>query len=76
MANKETVKKEKVVEVELTPEQQNFQAHIQSLTTKISQHQFEIDELMPSLNAYKQALTDSMKTQTEEISKGDEDDNN
>ncbi|MDB4724193.1 hypothetical protein OAF71_00215 [bacterium] len=62
MANKETVKKEeKTVEVELTPEQQNFQLHIQSLTNKINQHQFEIDELMPSLNMYKQALTESMK---------------
>jgi peptidoglycan hydrolase CwlO-like protein len=62
MANKETVKKEEnVVEVELTPEQQNFQTHIQSLTRKINQHQFEIDELMPSLNMYKQALTKSIK---------------
>lgn len=69
-------KTKETVEIELTPEQKSFQAHIQSLTNKISQHQFEIDELMPSLNAYKQALTDSMKTQTEEISKGDEDDNN
>ena len=62
MANKETVKKEeKIVEIELTPEQQNFQLHIQSLTNKINQHQFEIDELMPSLNMYKQALTESIK---------------
>ena len=66
MANKETVKKEeKIVEVELTPEQQNFQTHIQSLTNKINQHQFEIDELMPSLNMYKQALTESMKSQVD-----------
>ena len=69
-------KTKETVEIELSPEQKSFPAHIQSLTNKISQHQFEIDELMPSLNAYKQALTDSMKTQTEEISKGDEDDNN
>ena len=54
-------KKKETVEVEFTPEQKNFQAHIQSLTTKISKHQFEIDELMPSLNMYKQALADSMK---------------
>jgi len=68
MANKETVKKEeKIVEVELTPEQQNFQTHIQSLTNKINQHQFEIDELMPSLNMYKQALTESMKSQVDKI---------
>lgn len=62
MANKETVKQEeKIVEVELTPEQKSFQAHINSLTTKINQHLFEIDELQPSLNMYKQALTESMK---------------
>jgi len=73
MANKETVKKEeKVVEVEHTPEQKLFQAHIQSLSNKINQHQYEIDELMPSLNMYKQALTDSMKSQTDDIPVEDE----
>ena len=59
--------KEKTTEVEYTSEQKNFQAHIQSLTTKISKLQFEIDELMPSLNMYKQALTESMKTQVDKI---------
>ena len=72
MANK----KQKTVEVELTPEQQNFQAHIQSLTTKISQHQFEIDELMPSLNMYKQALAESMKSQVDDIPEEKSNDNN
>jgi len=56
------------VEVEFTPEQKSFQAHIQSLSTKINQHQFEIDELRPSLNMYQQALTESMKSQTDDIS--------
>ena len=56
------------VEVEFTPEQKSFQAHIQSLTTKINQHLFEIDELQPSLNMYKQALTESMKSQTNDLS--------
>ena len=56
------------VEVEFTPEQKSFQAHIQSLSTKINQHQFEIDELRPSLNMYQQALTESMKSQTDNIS--------
>ena len=60
--------KEKTTEGEYTSEQKNFQAHIQSLTTKISKLQFEIDELMPSLNMYKQALTESMKTQVDKIS--------
>tara|TARA_R100001015_G_C4443795_1_gene36433 strand:- start:158 stop:367 length:210 start_codon:yes stop_codon:yes gene_type:complete len=61
-------KKEKTVKVELTPQQQNIQAHITSLTNKINKYQFEIDELMPSLNMYKQALTDSMKEQVDNIS--------
>ena len=60
--------KEKTTEVEYTSEQKNFQAHIQSLTTKISKLQFEIDALLPSLNMYKQALTESMKTQVDKIS--------
>jgi len=68
--------KKETVEVELSPEQQNFQAHIQSLTTKISQHQFEIDELMPSLNMYKQALAESMKSQVNDIPKEKNNDNN
>jgi len=55
------------VEVEHTPEQKNFQTHIQSLTKKINQHQFEIDELMPSLRTYEQALIESMKTQIDTI---------
>ena len=68
--------KEKTTEVEYTSEQKNFQAHIQSLTTKISKLQFEIDELMPSLNMYKQALTESMKDQTDKIQEESKNDNN
>jgi peptidoglycan hydrolase CwlO-like protein len=60
-------KKKENIEVEFTPEQKNFQAHIQSLSNKISKFQFEIDELMPSLNMYKQALSESMKIQTDKI---------
>ena len=59
------------VEIELPPHQQNIQLHINSLTRKISQHQFEIDELMPSLNMYKEALAESMKEQTNNIKKGE-----
>jgi len=68
--------KKETVEVEYTPEQQNFHSHIQSLTRKISQHQFEIDELMPSLNMYKQALTESMKSQVDDIPEETKNDNN
>tara|TARA_R100000479_G_C6217922_1_gene140566 strand:+ start:60 stop:320 length:261 start_codon:yes stop_codon:yes gene_type:complete len=68
--------KKENVKVEFTPEQQNLQAHIQSLSKKISQYQFEIDELMPSLNMYKQALTESMKDQTDKIQEESKNDNN
>ena len=67
----EAEKKENV-EVEFTPEQKRFQAQILSLSNKINQHQFEIEQLMPSLNTYKQALTDSMKSQTDDIPVEDE----
>ena len=69
-------KTKETVEVEFTPEQKNLQAHIQSLTTKINQHLFEIDELQPSLNMYKQALTESMKSQTDKIKEESNNDNN
>ena len=56
--NKET----KTVEIELTPEQKNMQAHINSLTKKIQAHQFEIDELLPSLRTYTQTLANSLQS--------------
>tara|TARA_R100000231_G_scaffold111547_2_gene82712 strand:- start:871 stop:1086 length:216 start_codon:yes stop_codon:yes gene_type:complete len=66
--------KKETVEVELTPQQQNIQAHITSLTNKINKHQFEIDELMPSLNMYTQALAESMKEQVDDIPEENQDD--
>ena len=39
-----------------------------------SQYQFEIDELMPSLNMYKQALTESMKESVNNNPKEDKND--
>tara|TARA_R100001594_G_scaffold64672_1_gene99005 strand:+ start:134 stop:349 length:216 start_codon:yes stop_codon:yes gene_type:complete len=66
--------KKETVEVELTPQQQNIQAHITSLTNKINKYQFEIDELMPSLNMYTQALAESMKEQVDDIPEEDQDD--
>ena len=47
---------------ELTPEQQNMQAHINSLTKKIQAHQFEIEELLPSLRTYEQTLANSLQS--------------
>ena len=55
--NKET----KTVEIELTPEQKNMQAHINSLTKKIQAHQFEIEELLPSLRTYEQTLANILQ---------------
>ena len=54
-------KKTQTEELQLSPEQQIMQAHINSLTKKIHAHQFEIDELMPSLNAYQQSLAKSLQ---------------
>jgi uncharacterized coiled-coil protein SlyX len=65
----------KTVEVEFTPEQKRFQAHIESLSNKINQHQFEIEQLMPSLNTYQQALKDSMKEQIDNIKEEKKNDN-
>jgi hypothetical protein len=48
-------------EVKLTPEQQNMKAHINSLTKKIQAHQFEIEELIPSLRTYEQTLANSLQ---------------
>jgi|TARA_Y100000114_G_scaffold69887_1_gene64007 hypothetical protein len=59
MATKD--KKTQTEEIQLSPEQQVMQAHINSLTKKINAHQFEIDELMPSLNAYQQSLAKSLQ---------------
>ena len=59
MATKKQEKETK--EIQLTPEQQNMQAHINSLTKKVQAHQFEIEELMPSLQTYKQILANSLQ---------------
>ena len=59
MATKD--KKTQTEEIQLSSEQQFMQAHINSLTKKINAHQFEIDELMPSLNAYQQSLAKSLQ---------------
>ena len=59
MATKKQKKETK--EIQLTLEQQNMQAHINSLTKKVQAHQFEIEELMPSLQTYKQMLANSLQ---------------
>ena len=54
-------KKTKTKQIKLTPEQQKMQAHINSLTKKIQAHQFEIEELIPSLRTYEQTLANSLQ---------------
>ena len=68
--------KKKTLRLNLCLNNKSFQAHIHSLSKKISQYQFEIDELMPSLNMYKQALAESMKDQTDKIQEESKNDNN
>jgi predicted RNase H-like nuclease (RuvC/YqgF family) len=63
MATKKQEKETK--EIQLTPEQQNMQAHINSLTKKVQAHQFEIEELMPSLQTYKQMLANSLQNSSD-----------
>ena len=63
MATKKQEKETK--ELQLTPEQQNMQAHINSLTKKVQAHQFEIAELMPSLQTYKQMLANSLQNSSD-----------
>jgi hypothetical protein len=38
-----------------------MKAHINSLTKKIQAHQFEIEELIPSLRTYEQTLANSLQ---------------
>ena len=54
-------KKTETKEIKLTLEQQKMQAHINSLTKKIQAHQFEIEELIPSLRTYEQTLANSLQ---------------
>jgi len=71
-----TKKKTDNKEIELTPEQQKMQAHINSLTKKIQAHQFEIEELIPSLRTYEQTLANSLQNTANTNKKENENDNN
>ena len=68
-------KKTATKEITLTPEQQNMQAHINSLTKKIQAHQFEIEELLPSLRTYEQTLANSLQNEANINPKEDDNDN-
>ena len=61
---------------DLTPQQLHHQKHIISLRNKIGNHQFEIDDLLPSLQFHENALIESTKEVAEEVLKEEGDNNN
>jgi len=52
---------------DLTPQQLHHQKHVISLRNKIGNHQFEIDDLMPSLQFHENALIETTKEIAEEV---------
>ena len=56
----------KLKESDLTPEQNVAKIHIQSLKSKISKLEFEINELLPSLRFYENKLIQSVKESADE----------
>jgi len=60
---------------DLTPQQLHHQKHIISLRNKIGNHQFEIDDLLPSLQFHENALIESTKEVADKVLKkeGEED---
>ena len=61
---------------DLTPQQLHHQKHIISLRNKIGNHQFEIDDLLPSLQFHENALIESTKEVADEVLKEEGDNNN
>ena len=61
---------------DLTPQQLHHQKHIISLRNKIGNHQFEIDDLLPSLQFHENALIESTKEVADEVLKEGGDNNN
>jgi hypothetical protein len=58
---------EKIKVSDLTPQQLHHQKHVISLRNKIGNHQFEIDDLMPSLQFHENALIKTTKEVAEEV---------
>jgi hypothetical protein len=58
---------EEIKESDLTPEQRHYTNHVVSLRNRITKFQFEIDDLMPSLNFYQKQLIEITKKQAEEV---------
>ncbi len=57
-----------VKESDLTPEQHNHKNHVISLRNKIAKLQFEIDDLVPSLQWHENALIETTKKEAENLS--------
>ena len=59
---------QEVKETDLTPEQHHHKNHVISLRNKIAKLQFEIDDLMPSLNWHENALIQTTKPKEDQAS--------
>ena len=59
---------QEVKESDLTPEQHHHKKHIISLRNKIAKLQFEIDDLVPSLQWHENALIETTKKVAENLS--------
>jgi hypothetical protein len=57
-----------VKESDLTPEQHHHKNHVISLRNKIAKLQFEIDDLVPSLQWHENALIETTKKEAENLS--------
>jgi hypothetical protein len=57
---------QEIAENDLTPAQRHHKNHAISLRNKIAKLQFEIDDLVPSLKWYENALLETTKEQSEE----------
>ena len=54
-------------ESELSDKQKYFATQVQDLRSKKSRIQFELDQIMASLDVFNKALLDSFKEQSEEV---------
>ena len=59
---------QEVKETDLTPEQHHHKNHVISLRNKIAKLQFEIDDLMPSLKWYEDALVETTQPKEDQAS--------
>ena len=59
---------QEVKDADLTPEQHHHKNHVISLRNKIAKLQFEIDDLMPSLNWHENALIQTTKPKEDQAS--------